>query len=84
MCYFSNWSQYRPATGKYTPDNIDPHLCTHLIYAFAVINPANELDTYEWNDEVFYKSFKGLKDRLASYFTYREVELCIISCIVWS
>ena len=75
MCYFTNWSQYRPGTGKYTPDNVDPHLCTHLIYAFSVINPANELVTYEWNDETLYKSFNGLKDRLASSFTYRAVEL---------
>ncbi|KFQ34127.1 Acidic mammalian chitinase, partial [Merops nubicus] len=38
-CYFTNWAQYRPGLGKYTPENIDPCLCTHLLYAFAGIEP---------------------------------------------
>jgi chitinase len=32
------------------PQNIDPSLCTHLIYAFSVITNG-ELTTFEWNDE---------------------------------
>uniref|UniRef100_A0A9J8C151 chitinase n=2 Tax=Cyprinus carpio TaxID=7962 RepID=A0A9J8C151_CYPCA len=62
-CYFTNWSQYRPDVGKYLPENVDPHLCTHLIYAFSIINQANELVKYEWNDETLYKSFNGLKEK---------------------
>uniref|UniRef100_A0AAY4C7R6 Acidic mammalian chitinase n=1 Tax=Denticeps clupeoides TaxID=299321 RepID=A0AAY4C7R6_9TELE len=61
-CYFTNWSQYRPGDGKYTPANVDPFLCTHLFYAFAMINSANELVTYEWNDEVLYQAFNSLKN----------------------
>lgn len=45
------------------PLNIEPHLCTHLIYAFAGINQANELSTIEWNDDALYNSFNGLKQR---------------------
>ncbi|XP_054902246.1 acidic mammalian chitinase-like [Poeciliopsis prolifica] len=63
VCYFTNWAQYRPGAGKYTPDNIDPNLCTHLIYAFSIISSSNELSTFEWNDEVLYKSFNALKNR---------------------
>ncbi|ROL53246.1 Acidic mammalian chitinase, partial [Anabarilius grahami] len=62
-CYFTNWSQYRPGGGKYMPSNVDPHLCTHLIYAFSIINEGNKLTTFEWNDETLYKSFNGLKTR---------------------
>uniref|UniRef100_A0A672PLK5 chitinase n=1 Tax=Sinocyclocheilus grahami TaxID=75366 RepID=A0A672PLK5_SINGR len=65
-CYFTNWSQYRPDVGKYLPENVDPHLCTHLIYAFSVINQANELIKYEWNDDTLYKSFNGLKEKYIS------------------
>uniref|UniRef100_A0A3Q3A833 Acidic mammalian chitinase n=1 Tax=Kryptolebias marmoratus TaxID=37003 RepID=A0A3Q3A833_KRYMA len=63
VCYFTNWSQYRPGVGKYVPENVDPNLCTHLIYAFSIISSSNELMTFEWNDEVLYKSFNGLKTR---------------------
>ncbi len=33
-----------------------PNLC------FAMINHANELITYEWNDETLYKAFNELKN----------------------
>ncbi|XP_032376130.1 acidic mammalian chitinase [Etheostoma spectabile] len=63
VCYFTNWSQYRQGAGKYLPANVDPKLCTHLIYAFSIINHSNELAPYEWNDDVLYKSFNELKNR---------------------
>ncbi|XP_037913621.1 probable chitinase 10 [Hermetia illucens] len=39
VCYFTNWAWYRPGEGKYTPDDIDDSLCTHIVYGFAVLNP---------------------------------------------
>ncbi|XP_054472509.1 acidic mammalian chitinase-like [Anoplopoma fimbria] len=63
VCYFTNWSQYRPGDGKYMPQDVDPFLCTTLIYAFSIINNNNELVTYEWNDDILYKSFNGLKTK---------------------
>ncbi|CAL8341064.1 unnamed protein product [Lota lota] len=63
VCYFTNWSQYRPNQGKYLPQDVDPFLCTTLIYAFAMINSNHELITYEWNDDVLYKAFNGLKEK---------------------
>ncbi|TRY98308.1 hypothetical protein DNTS_022310 [Danionella cerebrum] len=72
-CYFTNWSQYRPGIGKYMPSNVDPFLCTHLFYAFAMINHANELVTYEWNDETLYKAFNELKNKNPSLKTLLAV-----------
>ncbi|XP_058461006.1 chitinase-3-like protein 1 [Malaya genurostris] len=38
VCYFGTWANYRTGDGKFTVDNIDPILCTHLIYSFFGIN----------------------------------------------
>lgn len=39
MCYFANWSQYRRAPlGPLRPADIDPFLCTHIIYAHAHVD----------------------------------------------
>ncbi|TRY70996.1 hypothetical protein TCAL_02426 [Tigriopus californicus] len=35
VCYWGTWATYRPKDGKFTPDDIDPALCTNLIYSFA-------------------------------------------------
>ncbi|XP_043572169.1 acidic mammalian chitinase-like [Chiloscyllium plagiosum] len=62
VCYFTNWAQYRPGAGKYMPENIDPCLCTHLIYAFAGMKD-NQITTFEWNDVTLYHTFNGLKNK---------------------
>uniref|UniRef100_A0A8C6T8T3 Acidic mammalian chitinase n=1 Tax=Neogobius melanostomus TaxID=47308 RepID=A0A8C6T8T3_9GOBI len=63
VCYFTNWSQYRPGLGRFVPDNVDPNLCTHLIYAYSIISRSNQLSTYEWNDDVMYRDFNALKNK---------------------
>ncbi|CAF0724867.1 unnamed protein product [Didymodactylos carnosus] len=50
ICYYTNWSQYRNGAGKFYPENIDPTLCTHIIYAFGQIKDG-VIAAYEWNDE---------------------------------
>ena len=35
---FTNWAYYRKEGGKYTPDDIDVDLCTHIVYGFAVLD----------------------------------------------
>ncbi|KAG8132103.1 hypothetical protein E2320_009986, partial [Naja naja] len=60
VCYFTNWSQYRQDRGKFLPKDIDPKLCTHLIYAFAGMKD-NKITTAEWNDEQLYKDFNNHK-----------------------
>lgn len=72
VCYHTNWSQYRPGLGKFKPANIDPSLCTHLIYAFATIKN-NQLATFEWNDEQLYQEFNALKAKNPSLKTLLAV-----------
>ena len=35
---FENWAWYRPGIGQMTPDDIDPTLCTHIMYGFATLD----------------------------------------------
>ncbi len=35
VCYWGTWANYRPKAGKFTPEDVDPSLCTNLIYSFA-------------------------------------------------
>ncbi|XP_075398262.1 chitotriosidase-1 [Tenrec ecaudatus] len=60
VCYFTNWSQYREGAARFLPKDVDSNLCTHLIYAFASMTNL-QLSSTEWNDDVLYKDFNGLK-----------------------
>lgn len=35
VCYVGTWAAYRKEDGKYDVTDIDPKLCTHIIYSFA-------------------------------------------------
>ena len=50
VCYYTNWSQYRPTIGKFLPEYIDPFMCTHLIFAFGWLKNG-KLATFEENDD---------------------------------
>ncbi|KAL9987523.1 hypothetical protein ACROYT_G001847 [Oculina patagonica] len=64
VCYHTNWSQYRPGIGKFWPENIDEHLCTHLMYSFAKIDRSTDkLAMFEWNDDKLYSRFNALKQK---------------------
>ncbi|ELU07697.1 hypothetical protein CAPTEDRAFT_96206, partial [Capitella teleta] len=60
VCYFPNWSQYRGGNGKFTGSDIDPHLCSHLIVAFGLME-SNTVTYLEWNDEALYKQLRQHK-----------------------
>ena len=65
VCYFTNWAWYRNGQGKYTPDHIDPRLCTHINYGFAVLDSQKLVmkphDTWADLDNDFYKRVTALK-----------------------
>ncbi|XP_048520209.1 probable endochitinase [Dendroctonus ponderosae] len=50
VCYYTNWSQYRVKVGKFTPEDILPDLCTHVIFAFGWLKKG-KLSSFESNDE---------------------------------
>ena len=67
VCYFTNWAWYRQGLAKYTPDNIDSNLCTHVVYGFAVLDYSElTIKTHDgWADidNRFYERVVELKAR---------------------
>ncbi|XP_026687735.1 probable chitinase 10 [Diaphorina citri] len=67
ICYYTSWAYLRQAEGKYSPEDIDGSLCTHLVYAFAdldeqelVIRPHNnKLDL----EQGFYEKITKFNER---------------------
>ncbi|XP_075149513.1 chitinase 10 [Haematobia irritans] len=67
VCYFTNWAWYRKGAGRYTPDDINTDLCTHIVYGFAVLD-YSELtlrthDSWADIDNNFYTRVSGLKSK---------------------
>lgn len=65
VCYYTNWSVYRSGTAKFKPENINPNLCTHLIYAFSRLTKDNTslkpFDEYQDIVQGGYTNFTELK-----------------------
>ena len=65
VCYFTNWGHYREGRAQFSPRDVDPSLCTHINYGFAVLHPENltvvPLD--DWTDiqNKFYSQLVGLR-----------------------
>lgn len=50
VCYYGAWAVYRPGRGKFVVEDINPNLCTHLVYGFAKLEE-NEIRSYDpWED----------------------------------
>ncbi|XP_071534026.1 probable chitinase 2 [Panulirus ornatus] len=70
-CYLGSWAVYRPGAGKFNIEDIDPTLCTTLIYSFAGLNETTNniksLDPeYDINKRAYEKfvNLKSLNPRL--------------------
>lgn len=65
ICFFSSWAWYKPSDGKFFPEDIDPSLCTHIIYSFALLDNETLLmkSSDEWTDidNKFYHRVTHLK-----------------------
>ncbi|KAG7154890.1 Chitotriosidase-1-like 5 [Homarus americanus] len=76
-CYYSNWAYWRSGDGKYTVEDIDLNVCTHLVYAFAVLDSTSYkikahdeyLDLSENYGIGNFKKFTNLKQQKAGLKT---------------
>lgn len=61
VCYFTRWSMKRLGAGKFEPENIDPTLCTHVVYAFAEIKDNQIVE--DSNDVQLFDKLIKLKEK---------------------
>lgn len=52
VCYYTNWSAYRQGPAKFLPDNINPYLCTHLVYAFGGLTSDSGIKPFDKYQDV--------------------------------
>ncbi|KAG8229433.1 hypothetical protein J437_LFUL000955 [Ladona fulva] len=52
VCYYGSWAVYRPGAGSFDVEDIDPFLCTHIIYGFAGLSDFKGImvSLDPWND----------------------------------
>jgi chitinase len=67
VCYFTNWAVQRPGLASMVPEQIDPCLCTHLIYAFSEMDdnkltPIEKYDHADGDKPGFFERLNQLKE----------------------
>ncbi|XP_071748272.1 uncharacterized protein Cht6 isoform X16 [Lepeophtheirus salmonis] len=60
VCYYANWAVYRQGQAKFSPQNINPYLCTHLIYAFGGLKKDDTIAPFD--------KYQDLEKRGLSHF----------------
>ncbi|XP_026476620.1 acidic mammalian chitinase-like [Ctenocephalides felis] len=62
VCYFGSWANYRPGNGKFFVDDIDPFLCTHVIYTFVGLSADGSVRILDPNNEINNGGLRKLKE----------------------
>ena len=79
VCYYTNWAQYRSGLGQFFPEDIQPGLCTEIVYAFAAVNAQSlTISTIEWNDLGRFRNCTISILLIYIYLTSNEIE-----CPTW-
>lgn len=69
ICYYTNWAWRRTSFGEFLPGNVDGELCTHIVYAFAVLD-------IDWSSETeAQKLTLSIDDDVYRSFLNRAAEL---------
>lgn len=58
----TSWSQKRPGAGKFTPEDVDADLCTHVVYAFATLKN-HKLSEADDKDGEMYERVVALREK---------------------
>ncbi|KAB0395297.1 hypothetical protein E2I00_003011, partial [Balaenoptera physalus] len=67
VCYFTNWAFSRPSPASILPRDLDPFLCTHLVFAFASMNNNQIVPKDPQDEKILYAEFNKLKERCVHF-----------------
>ncbi|KAG0711283.1 Acidic mammalian chitinase [Chionoecetes opilio] len=80
VCYFGSWAVYRQGDGKFDIEDIDPNICTHLVFGFAGLGQDNKIKVLDpWNElcdnygKCGYDRFNALKQKNTKLITILAV-----------
>ncbi|KAK9759347.1 Glycosyl hydrolases family 18 [Popillia japonica] len=81
VCYIGTWSVYRPSRGKFDIEDLDPSLCTHVIYSFAGLNSTDDtiraLDPWQDLSDDYGKDGYNRLVRLKQEYPHLKVSIAI-------
>jgi len=84
ICYFGSWAVYRPDLGKFDVENIDPYLCTHVIYSFAGLDPdTNEIYSLDPYNDLYDDGGDGAYIRFTNLANVNPDLKCLLSVGGW-
>ncbi|KAK8746404.1 hypothetical protein OTU49_017005 [Cherax quadricarinatus] len=84
MCYMASWAVYRDEDGKFDVEDIDPSICTHLIFAFAGISTTGEIQVLDPFHELCTDGGECAYDRFTSLKLQNDELLTLLSVGGWS
>jgi len=83
VCYFARLARFRNGIGKFGPEDIDPRLCTHIMYAFVNLTESFELAPFEPEIELSVNGKKGSYEILQDHKKTNPKLKTIISLGGW-
>ncbi|KAG7167285.1 Acidic mammalian chitinase-like 6 [Homarus americanus] len=76
VCYLESWAVYRPGKGSFDVEDVDPKICSHLIFAFAGLGSNSKIKVLDpWHElckdygECAYNRFTALKEKNSALVT---------------
>ncbi|CAH2056350.1 unnamed protein product, partial [Iphiclides podalirius] len=79
VCYIGTWATYRPGDGQFNLENLEPSLCTHIVYAFAGLdeNTMGIKSLDPWHDLEKNNGSEGYRGLVALKMRYPHLKITI-------
>lgn len=57
VCYHGTWANYRPGNCRFTVENIDPFLCTHVVYGFVGVKADGSIRLIDSRFDIYFGKY---------------------------